>query len=164
MNRRKPSPFDEAVTRAARAAVQATDPDEMPLLDDLLDPPRHLFRWRRPDAVGFGVDDAVHWVSPYALAAALWFGRTVFDEGRSVVEERTRATVRNLLQRKKTDVPTAERATAGTRPVAAEHAEHVEQVRDYAISLGLDPQRAEILAEAVVGSILRTAARSDAGE
>lgn len=132
----------------------AIDRAELPLLDEILDPPRQIFRWRRPDTVGFGVEDAVQWASPYVVAAALWYGTVLFDEAKSVVEERTRATVRKLTRRKTVKVAPPEIAD-GARLTEAERTEHVQRVRAYAVSLGLDETRAALLADAVVGSMLR---------
>lgn len=161
MGRRDQSPFDVAVRRAARAAVLAAEPAELPLLDDILNPPRQFFRWRRQDAVGFGLDDAIQWASPYAVAAAIWYGKIVFEEGKSVVEERTKATVSKLLRRKNADVSPPPTVSPGERLTSTEVAEHVQRVRDYSISLGLDEKRAALLADAVVGSMLRGGTESD---
>ncbi|MFD6696498.1 hypothetical protein [Micromonospora aurantiaca (nom. illeg.)] len=152
---RKLSAFDVAVANAARAAVGSVQPAELPLLEDILNPPREYFRWRRSDVIGFGVEDAVHWASPYAVAAALWYGRIWFDEGKSIIEERTRGYIRRLTDRQKVEVSSPRRPAPSQRPSEAEHGEHVRLVYQYVVSLGMDDGRAELLAQAIVEAILR---------
>ncbi|WP_327040048.1 hypothetical protein OG400_19115 [Micromonospora ureilytica] len=161
MGRRESTAFDLAVVRAARAAVLAVEPAELPLLEDLLDPPRQLFRWRRPDTVGFGVEDAVHWATPYAVAAALWYAKVWIDEGKSLVEERTRDVVRELLQRRQQAAPPTP-PSARTPLAAHDRAAHVRMVRDWAVQLGMEDVRADLLAHAVVGALLPDETESNA--
>lgn len=151
---REPTPFDQAVVRAARAAVSEVDEHELPLLEDVLDPPRRLFpRWKS-EAVGFGVDDAVHWVSPYAVAAALWYSRIWYDETKSVVESRTRKFVRALLRQEAPPEVEPPAPVAHTGLTGEQLSGHVRAVHQYAVALGLDEARAEVLAKAMVGALL----------
>lgn len=155
---RKLSAFDMAVVNAARAAVISVQPEELPLLEDILNPPREYFRWRRSDVIGFGVEDAAHWASPYAVAAALWYGRIWFSEGKSIIEERTRGYIRRLADRQNAGVAPPRRPAPSQRPSEGEHAEHVRLVCQYVVSLGMD-SRAELLAQVVVEAILRPEAK-----
>ena len=146
--------FDQAVTRAARAAVAASEPAELELLEDMLDPPRRLFRWPGTEAVGFGAADLVHWASPYAIAAAIWYGRIWYDEGKSVVESRTRKLVRKLLDGKKAAEVEPPRRPEGVRLTPEQQRVHIATVKKYVVVLGMEEAQADLLARAIVGALV----------
>ncbi|GAB3849164.1 hypothetical protein ACFPIJ_36635 [Dactylosporangium cerinum] len=127
----------------------------MPLLDSLLDPPRELFGWRQSSAVGFGIEDAVQWASPVAVVVAMWAKDVLLGAGQSVLEDRTKGWMTKLLK---------DRRKPAT-PAAPTRAELIERVREYAIELDMKPARAELLAQAVVESLLeaRDAERASNG-
>lgn len=153
--------FDHAIVQAARVAVTATEPAELELLEDMLDPPRKLFRWPGGDAVGFGAADLVHWASPYAIAAAIWYGRIWYDEGKSVVESRTRKLVSKLLAGKKTAEVEPPRRPEGVQLTPEQQRAHIAIVKRYVVVLGMDEAQAELLARAIVGSLITGAGEDE---
>jgi hypothetical protein len=148
--------YDHAVLLASRAGVAAAAPEETHFLEDLLEPPPRRLPWQRSRPLDVGVSDVVDYVSPIAIAATLWYGGILFDEAKSVVEGRTRDLVRRLLSRRGTGEGAAPDRPAPVAPIAltpAQRKAHVALVKRYAIPLGLDEQRAEVLARAIVGSM-----------
>ena len=156
------TPYDYAVVQAAKAAIQAVAPAELPLLEDMLDPPRRLFRRRRSDSVGFGVDNAVHWLAPSVIAISLWYGRIWFDEGKSVIEARTR----DLLSKGFSKVLGVKKIEEQPQPptngalTPQKIIQDIQAARTLLVSLGYDDRRAELTARAVVTAIITAATQS----
>lgn len=145
------SDFDRAVASASRITVAALQPEELPVLEELLDPPRRLLPWRRSGVAGFGIGDVVEWVSPSVVMAALWYGRALFDPAGSLIEKRTRKTIGGLSRRRHRPV------TPPTGPAIgdSERAEHTRMVRDLLVSADFDADRALFTADMIVGELLR---------
>ena len=149
---------DAVVAELARAAVERTAPEELPLFR----PTSEAF-FQDPDAVprsggrdellGFGVDAAVVLVTPIALSVARDVARFVADQLRSRLAQEGEGAVQRALDRvfKRGAAPTA----PGGEPELSDA--ELERVRAIALEkaqqLRLSPARAGLLADAIVGGL-----------
>jgi hypothetical protein len=114
------------------------------------DPPR------RDETLGFGVDLAL--VTPYALAVAGWVVQFLGSVATDIAKDTTKPVAQSLVRRM---LIGAGGRSAERQPVVLSR-EQLTAVREssyaQACALGLKPERAALLADAVVGSINRGAA------
>ena len=45
------------------------------------------------------MSDVVQWTSPYVVAAATWYAKIWYDEGKSIVEARTRKMIARISKK-----------------------------------------------------------------
>ena len=142
----------------ARLVVRDIAPDELAVFDEtaeeyLTDPMLPGDPHGRDETLGFGVDLAL--VTPYALAVAGWvvqfLGSVATDIAKDSTKPVAQGLVRLMITRAGGDSPERQ-------PVVLTR-EQLTVVRDssyvQACALGLTPERAELLADAVVGSVSR---------
>lgn len=144
------------VTEIARQAVERAAPEELPIFADTAadyfrDPRRALSPQRRDEAVGFGVELAL--LTPYALAVATFAVHTVTAIlSKAAVAEGT-PIARNLIRRL-FHLPGGPPDSSPPRLSQ----EEARQVRDatvaHAQALGLTGPQADLLADAVIGSLV----------
>jgi hypothetical protein len=151
---------DSLVAELARSAVEQTAPEELPLFR----PTSEAF-FQDPDAVprsggrdellGFGVDAAVVLVTPVALSVARDVARFVADQVRSRLADEGEGAIQRALDR------IFKRGEAAQAPAPDEEPElsdaELEQVHAIALEkakqLRLSPERAGLLADAIVGGL-----------
>lgn len=139
----------------AAAVLERVSPEELEILDDeaasyFADPVAAVPHGRRDEPLGFGLDLTL--VAPYALAV----GTTVVDFLGSVVADEARDAARpaviKLIQKFFRRGP-----KVVTEPSLALTSAQFAQVRQTALlraeQLGLPRERAELLADAVIGSL-----------
>lgn len=155
---------DQAAARElAREALTTASPDELPILDEtadlyFADPARAIAPGRGEGTVGFGLELAL--LGPYvvhaAVAAIRWLASVVADSAKEEGADAVRTGVRQLIDR------LAGRHTDATPHPLALSDEDVARLRAVtrtsAASAGLDDARAGLVADAVVGALLRPAA------
>lgn len=149
----------ELATDVARRALALTAPEELLVFDEaaaeyFVNPQRALRGDTRDEAVGFGLDMAM--VTPAMLAVAVAAIRTVVTVvGTAVTEEGTSLTRRAMRRLFRLEPDEATTAATGT-PVRLS-ADELGAVRrsalDRAIALGLAPQQAGLLADAITGEL-----------
>jgi len=161
-----------ALIELARPAVAVAAPEELPLLESTVDALTARRGWRRhrasrsEDMLGFGWDGAVPVVTVAAVGAAqaaLAFlagqaVEVVREEASGALRERLRgalrALVRRLRRRPDEAPPPAARAGEGAAPLTAGQLREVRRVAlDRALGAGLDRDRAELVADAIVGRL-----------
>ncbi|MFC4851869.1 hypothetical protein [Actinophytocola glycyrrhizae] len=144
--------IDGVIAEAARAAVSAMRPNELPILEDILDPPhRRLFG--NSDSVGFGVGELTEWVSPVCVAVVTWYARIWYTEGKSQIEKRTRKWISRRISRGGDEEPTP--PARPELPMTSTQLEaHADEVARFAVTLGLDKRSAQLLGKAVVGAVV----------
>jgi hypothetical protein len=157
---------DALVADLARVAVERTAPEELPLFRPtseafFQDPDAVPRRGGRDELLGFGVDAAVVLVTPIALSVARDVARFVADQLRSRLAKEGEGAVQRALDRvfkreAKPDAADAPAAAAAAAPPELTD-EELERVRAIALEkaqqLRLPPDRAGLLADAIVGGL-----------
>jgi hypothetical protein len=152
---------DSLVAALARSAVEQTAPEELPLFR----PTSEAF-FQDPDAVpksggrdellGFGVDAAIVLVTPVALSVARDVARFVVDQVRSRLADEGEGAVQRALDRVFKRGQAADATPAAEAEPELSDAE-LEQVHAIALEkakqLRLSPERAGLLADAIVGGL-----------
>jgi hypothetical protein len=136
----------------AEDVVAMVAPDELPLLRQIT----ARRRWHerlQGRSVGYGVDTAVTVVAPYVVLAVIWAKSVIGGEVRAVAEKRLRDLTRKLLHVEPSEIP----VPVGPPPL--DPAALVEAVVMYTDTLGgLTPEQSILLADALVGRLLRDGA------
>ena len=143
-------PVDESAEQLARSVVQRVAPEENEIFDAVAvayrrDPQRLARGASRDEMLGFGVDAAMALLTPIALGAAAEVVRYLAVESAGALEVRPR--LQRILRRrdKRREVP----APAALDP--AKRAAVREIVLEKCRQAGVEPERAELVADAVVG-------------
>ena len=151
---------DTLVADLARVAVERTAPEELPLFRPTSeaffeDPDAVPRRGGRDELLGFGVEAAVVLVTPVALSVARDVARFVADQLRSRLAHEGEGAVQRALDRVFKREATPEAPTAAGSPELSD--EELERVRAIAFEkaqqLRLPPDRAGLLADAIVGGL-----------
>jgi hypothetical protein len=150
---------DDLVAELARATVERAAPEELPLFGPISEAyradPQSLDGGKpRDEMLGFGVDAAVVLVTPVALQVARDVLGFLHEQLRERAREQGESAIDRLIARlvgkKEEQVPEAE-------PVPELTDAQLEQVRALAVekarSLRLSEERAELLADSLVGSL-----------
>jgi hypothetical protein len=155
------STVDDLVVALARRGVAKTAPGELPLFTAtatayLVDPDEALKpRKQRDEVLGFGVGEVVTLMAPVALAVAREMVHFLIGHVRDVAKEETSPVVRRILlrlvRRDESPVPAEEE---GLSP--AQLARMREIAIDTAMRLDLPTPKAHLLADAMVGTFVRT--------
>lgn len=149
---------DDLVAELARAAVERTAPEELPLFAPMseayLADPKALEPGKgRDEMLGFGVDAAVMLVTPVALQVARDVLGFLHEQLRERAREQGEGAIDRLLARivRRKDEPAAAEAVPELTDA------QLEQVRALAFEkarlLKLSDTRAELLADSLVGSL-----------
>jgi hypothetical protein len=145
--------------------VERAAPEELPLFGPISDAyradPKALDSGKQRDAMlGFGVDAAVVLVTPVALQVARDVLGFLHEQLRKRAREHGEGAIDRILERivgKKDEEPSAAAAPAAAEPVPELTDEQLGQVRALAFekarSLKLSEERAELLADSLVGSL-----------
>jgi hypothetical protein len=158
---------DALVADLARLAVERTAPEELPLFRPTSeaffeDPDAVPRRGGRDELLGFGVEAAVVLVTPVALSVARDVARFVADQLRSRLAQEGEGAVQRALDRvfkrdakpDAADAPAAAAAAAATPELTDEELERVRAIAlEKAQQLRLPPDRAGLLADAIVGGL-----------
>lgn len=148
-------PDRELVDEFARQVLAAAAPEELAVFEETSaefhrDPEGVLSARGRDEAVGFGLDLAL--LTPYVLAVATpvlgFLMSTVLDAARDEARPVVADLVRRLFRRAPPD--------AKEKPIrlTSEQAARVRDVAyDRAVDLGLPPDKARLLADAVAGGL-----------
>lgn len=146
----------ELATDLARRALTRTAPEELLVFDEVAeeyfaDPRRAVAGDTRDEAVGFGLDLGM--MTPAMLAVAVIAVRTVATIlGTAVTEEGTSLTRRGL--RRLFGIEAGEATPAHSVGLSAEELAAVQRsARDGAVALGLAPEQAKLLADAITGDL-----------
>lgn len=152
----------ELATELARAAAADAAPEELLLFDETAhdywaDPAGVLDPERRDEAVGFGIDAAL--LTPLLLAIAMPVVRYLADQVGSAVKDSAGPPLTRLVRRLMgLSSDHAGQPTEGSEPPVTLSPEQVAQVREVAEeqarALGLQDNRAALLADAIVGKAL----------
>lgn len=132
------SEYDRVVEEVSRDVIGELKPSERNLVEDVLALRHRRRRLRTSRAVGFGVPEAVDFLSYSVVGAVSWYAWIWFDEFKSVVESRTRRfarkTFRKILDRKSDqDAPTPPVRPKGTDLSPEELSEHQSAVKSYLV-------------------------------
>jgi hypothetical protein len=150
---------DDLVAELARATVEKAAPEELPLFTPMseayfADPSALDGGKRRDEMLGFGVDAAVMLVTPVALQVARDVLGFLHEQLRERAREQGEGAIDRIIARlvgKKKDEEPAEEAVPELTDA------QLEQVRALAVekarSLKLSEERAELLADSLVGSL-----------
>jgi hypothetical protein len=154
-----------AARELAREALATASPDELPILDETADlyfddPAAALEPGRGEGTVGFGLELAL--LGPFvvhaAVAAVRWLASVVADSAQEEGAEAVRQGVRALIGRLAGRHPEPGGAPHALALSDADVARLRAVTRSSATSAGLDEARAGLVADAVVGALLRPAA------
>jgi hypothetical protein len=155
VERFSPEAERELVAELARSVLTQAAPEELVLFPEtaeeyFADPGAALDPGRRDEALGFGLELGM--LTPYALAVATgvirFLASTVAEESKPVVAR----VVRHLLRRPD-EAPAP--AAGAPPPLGAAQARQVHEVAyQRARSLGLDDDKARLLADSVVGGLV----------
>ena len=152
---------DVLVAALARASVERAAPEELPLFratsEAYFDDPAALEKRRSGDEMlGFGIDSAVMLLTPVALAVAKDVIEFIGTQLRARAEKEGEGAIDRVLDRllRRNGEPAA--ATAPAAPAELTD-EQLNQVRALALEkakqLKLSDEKAELLAESLVGSL-----------
>jgi len=157
---------DALVAKLARSAVSRTAPEELPLFratsEAYFEDPDALKRQRSGDEMlGFGVEAAMVLVTPVALNVARDVLNFVLEQVRAQAREHGKEAIEGFTDRLLKHVSGGDEAgapapagAAGTPDLTEEQ---LEQVRTLALEkaqqLKLAPDKAELLADSLVGSL-----------
>lgn len=159
-----PTVDDQLVAELARSAVSQTAPEELPLFratsEAYFENPDALAAQRSGDEMlGFGVDAALVLVTPVALAVSRDVLNFVIAEVRSQAHDHGKEVIDRLVARllHRGEKPETPAPPAG-EPDAPDLTEaQLEEVRAFALEkarqLKLAPDKAELLADSLVGSL-----------
>jgi hypothetical protein len=154
---------DALVAQLARSAVSQTAPEELPLFratsQAYFEDPDALERQKSGDEMlGFGVEAAVVLVTPVALNVAKDVLNFVLEQVREQAREHGKEAIERFTDRLLTrgdEQPAGEGAAPTETPELTEA--QLEQVRALALEkaqqLKLAPDKAELLADSLVGSL-----------
>jgi hypothetical protein len=154
---------DALVAQLARSAVSETAPEELPLFratsEAYFNDPDSLERQKSGDEMlGFGVEAAVVLVTPVALNVAKDVLNFVLEQVREQAREHGKEAIERFTDRLLTrgeNAPEGGAATPAETPDLTEA--QLEQVRALALEkaqqLKLAPDKAELLADSLVGSL-----------
>lgn len=151
-----------AARELARAALATASPDELPLLDEtadeyFADPAAALAPGRGEGTVGFGLELAL--LGPYVVHAAVavvrWLAGVALESAKEEGGDVVRSGVHTVIAR-----IAGRTQDAGPRPLTLSDGDVARLravTRASATSAGLDDARAGLVADAVVGALLRPA-------
>jgi hypothetical protein len=158
----QPGVEQQLVTELAALVLIQTAPEELAVLDDIAqeyfaDPQATLDTRRRDEPLGFGLDVAL--LGPYVLAVATpvvtYLGSLVAQGTQDAAKPLVADLVRRLFRRRSTSGPPG---AAGATPELALTPEQGRWIRDTtherARALGVPDAQADVLADAVVGSLI----------
>jgi hypothetical protein len=160
----EPAVDDVLVAELARSAVSQAAPEELPLFratsEAYFENPDALAAQRSGDEMlGFGVDTALVLITPVALAVSREVLGFLVEQLRAQAQEHGKEAIDRLVARllrrdgKRTETPAA--APDEEPPELTE--EQLEEVRAIALEkarqLKLAPEKAELLADSLVGSL-----------
>jgi hypothetical protein len=161
----QPAVDDALVAELARSAVSKAAPEELPLFratsEAYFENPEALAAQRSGDnMLGFGVESALLLVTPVALAVSRDVLSFVVEQLRSQAHEHGKEVIDRLVARllHRGEKPAAETAVAEADAEPPELTEEqLEEVRKIALEkarqLKLAPDKAELLADSLVGSL-----------
>jgi len=150
---------DDLVAGLARAAVERAAPEELPLFRAtseayFADPDALAQQKPRDEMLGFGVEAAAMLVTPVALQVARDVIGFLQEQLRERAREHGEGAIDRLIAR---IVGTDGKEEQAAEPVPELTDEQLEQVRALAVekarSLRLSEERAELLADSLVGSL-----------
>jgi hypothetical protein len=148
-----PSARRDSLPQVVRDVVAQTAPEELPVVAGLSDVNEHevirrLAHSRRgDDPLGFGMAETVVLVTPVVWIAVHEVVTRMTDAATDSIGHRIRAAARRMLHRKEPPAPPLPRFGP------AELAEVRRRVLQLARESGLKPNRAELLADRVVGRL-----------
>ena len=148
---------DDLVVAIAHDAVSTVAPDELAWFGAVAEayqrnPKRASPRAAKDDPLGFGLDAAVPLVAWVAIAVATGALESMGQDLERSVIARMRAALRRLMRRLRGRRP--ENSTNRLRPLSPDQLATIrEQAVRKARQLDLDENRAELLADAIVGSL-----------
>jgi hypothetical protein len=140
-------------TELSRDVLESLAPDELPFFDDVVTDLRHQRKVipdtrRRDEPLGFGTELSL--LAPYVVTVMPAVVHFLSDVLASVAEQEAAAGLEAVIRRlfrRPSDGPARVNLTA-------EQGRQVREVtRGRAIAVGLDRERAELLADAVVGAL-----------
>jgi hypothetical protein len=154
-----PEAENELVAELAQLALERAAPEEMVLFSETAeeyfrDPQAVLDPKRRDEALGFGLDVAM--LTPYVLAVAAPVIRFLASTVAEAVSQEAKPIVAGLVRRllRQPD-PAPDVAGQVPPPLTTEQARQVRELAyQRAKSLGLDEDRAVLLADSVVGGLV----------
>jgi hypothetical protein len=165
----EPAVEDALVAQLARSAVSQTAPEELPLFratsEAYFKDPESLKRKGSGDELlGFGVDSAIVLMTPVALTVARDVLNFLVEQVRAQAREHGKDTIDRLADRLlgHGSSSTAQSVTADSSGAADPETpeltdEQLDQVRAFALEkaqqLKLAPDKAELLADSLVGSL-----------
>jgi hypothetical protein len=141
----------DVVVALAGLTLERAAPEELEVLEDTAreyfeDPHGLLSPVRRDEPLGFGLDFAL--LAPYALAIASTVVHALLGAAEASAQGMIKPRIDALLRRILRTQPEA------PAPIDAETAQRLHQVAlDRATALGLDPGRAALLADSLVGAL-----------
>jgi hypothetical protein len=139
-----------AEASVASDIVNELAPDEADLLSELLKAPWWLDRLRG-SSVGFGLTLPAESIAPYVVLGVVWASAVVGGEARTQAEERLRELTRRMLGIKAAEVRAPFQREGSGSDVDQLRSELVQ----YIVALGMEYDRARVLAEAIVARINR---------
>jgi hypothetical protein len=167
-----PTIDDALVAALARPAVAETAPEELPLFRATSeayfhDPGSLTTKGSRDEMLGFGVDAAMVLVTPIALSVARDVLNFVIEQVRAQSREHGKDAIDRLTDRllRRSSKPAAQPEGQAATPAAPAPEpetpdltkEQLEEVREFALEKAkqfeLPPEKAELLAESLVGSL-----------
>ncbi|WP_299956884.1 hypothetical protein [uncultured Modestobacter sp.] len=129
--------------------VQATQPDETELAQELLRPPSRWVTFHRNSGpAGFGAEAVVDLVAPYAIVVGAWAFGVVHGEAKAILDEKLKFWTRKVLGRHVEPPQTAGRATESLSMDELE-----QEIARLAGDLNMKPEKARVLAAAIVSRI-----------
>jgi hypothetical protein len=158
----EPAVDDRLVAELARSAISRAAPEELPLFpatsEAYFENPDALAAKGGDDMLGFGVGDALVLLTPVALAVSRDVLNFVLEQLRSQAREHGKEAIDRLVSRL---LSRDEKAAAETPAEEGEPPEltdeQLEEVRALAVEkarqLKLAPDKAELLADSLVGSL-----------
>jgi hypothetical protein len=150
---------NELVAELARLALEQAAPEELVLFPETAeeyfrDPQAVLDPEGRDEPLGFGLDIAM--LTPYVLAVATPVVRFLISTVAEAAGEETKPLVTRIVRRlfRRPD-PASEAASEAPAPLSAEQVRRVRELAyQRAKGLGLDDDRAGLLADSVVGGLV----------
>jgi hypothetical protein len=150
---------NELVAELARLALEEAAPEELVLFPETAeeyfqDPQAVLDPGRRDEALGFDLDIAM--LTPYVLAVATPVIRFLISTVAEAVGEEAKPLLIGMVRRLfRQSGPASEAAGEASAPLSAKQARQVREVAyQRAKGLGLEDDRAVLLADSVVGGLL----------
>ena len=142
----------------AALSLEQAAPEELVLFPEVSeeyfrDPDGVLNAQARDEAVGFGLDIAM--LTPYLLAVATPVVQFLASIVRDTAEEEVKTSMAGAIRRLLRRDTTAPAAPANQPALSTEEARQVRRTAyDQARGLGLDDERASVLADSIVGRLL----------